>query len=408
MRALTVAAVVALVASATPPVAASTMDYQPCPQGQVEGDPLSDGAGPAGYLERLGLPNAHTIAKGTGVVVGVVDSGVDWNHPKLGTAAVAAPGIEVATGYALPPQAPGTPVDCDAHGTAVAGLIAAREDSEKRIYGVAPEATIYPVRFATRIEELDPDRIADAITAAVNHGARVLNLSFTLPDNRSSVGTAIQGALDRGVVVVASAGNEGISQPDMTPYPAAYPGVLGVAAVDDEGQPLRESLPGEWVDIAAPGTNLLSLAPQELYQYVGGTSFAAALVSGAAALVAQRYPNASPTEITTRLTSTAVRVRGGHDNKVGAGVVDPYAALIAPRPAPPAASPAPAGSIGTSPLPVDPGLDNATRIALAVTAILTVLALVAALASLAVRTARRRTVAAPTTPTPLPPPTDLR
>ncbi|RZS43087.1 type VII secretion-associated serine protease mycosin [Herbihabitans rhizosphaerae] len=327
------------------PAAVAQAQQPGCSAPVAQGEPQPP-AGQDPLIARLGLERAHELATGAGVTVGVVDSGVDWQHPKL-TGALAGPGTQIDESGTL---SAGQPLDCAPHGTMVAGLIAARRGTDPRVYGIAPQSAIYPVRFASPVENLRRDLLARGIRDAVDHGARVLNLSFATPVDDPAIRAAVADAVARGVVVVAAAGNEGRTQPGQTWYPAAYDGVLAVAAVDERGRPVEESNAGDWVDIAAPGVALTTTAPGGRYLTVGGTSFATAVVSGTAALVLQRYPKATAAEVADRLTSTAVRIAGPRDRRVGAGIVDPYAALTAPGAAVPSAPPRPK-QIEVAPLP---------------------------------------------------------
>ncbi|MFI7434368.1 type VII secretion-associated serine protease mycosin [Micromonospora haikouensis] len=277
-------------------------------------------------LTRLDPGAAWRVTRGEGVTVAVVDSGVSATHPLL--RGQVRPGRDF---NALPPNEG----RCDAagHGTIVAGIIAGREGTGSPFTGIAPAARILPVRVLpdtrrTNDEGL-PAQIGLAIRWAVDQGADVINLSLvTLP--RPELAAAVEYALAKGVVVVAAAGNRQEQQQDLPAYPAAYPGVIAVAGVDAQGGHVGSSVSGDYVDIAAPGLDIVGPAPRGqgyLAEPQGGTSFAAAYVSGVAALIRAAHPDLTPDGVAYRLTRTADNPPDGHNAEVGYGVVNPYRAV---------------------------------------------------------------------------------
>ncbi|MEV4540701.1 type VII secretion-associated serine protease mycosin [Micromonospora echinaurantiaca] len=295
-------------------------------------------------LRRLEPSSAWRLSRGAGVTVAVIDSGVSAIHPVLRGQ------VRQGRDFNGLAQQQGQ-CDLAGHGTMVAGIIAGREGTGQPFSGIAPQARILPVRVLpdTRRtnDEALPGQIAQAIRWAVDNGADVLNLSLvTLP--RPELADAIEYALDRKVVVVAAAGNRQEQQQDQPAYPAAYPGVIAVAGVDEQGGHVGSSVSGDYVDIAAPGLNIIGPAPGGdgyIAEPQGGTSFAAAYVSGAAALVRAAYPDLTPEQVAERLTRTADSPPDGHNAQLGYGVVNPYravASLLGTRSDPPAgALPAP-------------------------------------------------------------------
>ncbi|MFC8848761.1 MULTISPECIES: type VII secretion-associated serine protease mycosin [unclassified Micromonospora] len=277
-------------------------------------------------LTRLDPASAWRTTRGEGVTVAVVDSGVSATHPLL-------------RGQVRPGQdfnaLPRNEGQCDeaGHGTMVAGIIAGREGTGSPFTGIAPAARILPVRVLpdTRrtTDEGLPAQIGLAIRWAVDQGADVINLSLvTLP--RPELAAAVEYALGKGVVVVAAAGNRQEQQQNLPAYPAAYPGVIAVAGVDAQGGHVGSSVSGDYVDIAAPGLDILGPAPRGqgyLAEPQGGTSFAAAYVSGVAALVRAAHPDLTPEGVEYRLTRTADNPPDGHNAEVGYGVVNPYRAV---------------------------------------------------------------------------------
>ena len=389
-RAATVVALVTALSGLA--VTAAPEALAACRQPVPAGAALPAGAGQDPLIDRLGLRRVWELSTGRGVTVAVVDSGVDARHPKL-DGAVGAPtdfrtAFNNAAGFE---QGPGTGDDCENHGTPIAGIIAARAAGDERVLGVAPDARIAPVRFDGSLAQAPTAMIAAAIRAGADRGT-VINLSFAVGADEPAIRNAVQYALDRDVVVVAAAGNEAQSQPGLTWYPAAYPGVLAVAGVDAAGQPAQESNRGDWVDVAAPGEGLTALsAGGGGFVSVKGTSFATAVVSGVAALVRARYPAASQKDVVARIEGTAISPTGGRDERTGAGIVDPYLALTAQTPEAAPATAARAGNAADPAVPVAPVPQESPLLsprdagATAMAAILVGVAVVAALAGLTVR-----------------------
>ena len=370
-----------------------------CGQPVRPGGTLTADYGQDPLIDRLGLRRAWELSTGRGVTVAVVDSGVDARHPKL-AGAVDPPldfraSFTSAAGYE---RGPGTGDDCANHGTPIAGLIAGRAAGDERVLGVAPDARIAPVRFDGALEQAPAAMIADAIRAGADRG-RVLNLSFAVPVDNPQIRDAVAYALSRDVVVVAAAGNERRQQPGLTWYPAAYDGVLAVASVDPAGQPAEDSNRGPWVDIGAPGVDLVSLsAGGSGFVSVSGTSFATAVTSGVAALVRARYPGLTGPEVVARIEGSAVSPTGARDERTGAGIIDVYRALtdVAPQP-PPAAAPN-GDVVRVLPVPqAQPLLSGSGTTATVVTAVLLATATVTLVFGLAGRriAARRRGTGAP-------------
>jgi type VII secretion-associated serine protease mycosin len=302
-------------------------------------------------LRRLRPDLVWPLTRGQGVVVAVIDSGVSPNHPAL--AGQVRSGDDLVQG--------GTHGWCDesGHGTIIAGIIAGKQTTSSGFYGIAPGAKILPVRVLRNqqrsFDPNDPHRIATAIRWAVAQGADVINLSVVTP-NTTDLAAAVTFALAHNVVVVAAAGNEGNTQlRDQPAYPAAYPGVLAVAGVDENGNHVDTSTPGGYVDVAAPGKQIAGPAPNgngygEFAE--GGTSFAAAYVSGVAALARAYRPTESASEIVQRIERAAEHPAGGWDADVGFGVVDPYWAVASIGGA--GTSPGGAGAVTVPPPTPDP------------------------------------------------------
>ncbi|TCO54785.1 type VII secretion-associated serine protease mycosin [Actinocrispum wychmicini] len=272
-------------------------------------------------------------SKGAGVLVAVVDSGVDVDHPQLRRPGKVAGGRD----FVLPGAGPGA-FDCVSHGTGVAGIIAADPTPGIGFHGVAPDSTILPVRISDRdvndrgeTLRIDPQVLANGIRYASDAGAKVINLSLAGYDDYAVVREAVAYAVSRDALVVAAAGNgqgQRSESVELPSYPAAYDGVLGVGAIDINGARMTGSQVGRYVDITAPGAQVLTPTRVEGHAYVDGTSFAAPFVSGTAALVRAAWPKLSAAEVAQRLIATASPARGGINSPAyGAGIVNPYRAV---------------------------------------------------------------------------------
>ncbi|MBM6404235.1 S8 family serine peptidase [Phycicoccus sp. CSK15P-2] len=322
---------VAAPVAATPPPAVGTttpMAAGSCEEGRTQYVPDT----PPGLL-RLGATRAWPLATGAGVTVAVVDSGVDARNDHF-------PGGTVLEGRSL--VGGSARADRRLHGTAVAGIIAARPlGSRSGVQGLARGARILPVKVVpdeSREEgtgDADPGVLAEGIRWAADEGALVVNVSLSTPRDDARLRKATEYALGKGSLVVAAAGNRASDDDPEggVRYPAAYPGVLGVAATDGDDRVSDVSLRGEHVDLAAPGVDVLTTYGAWGDCYLGAegaTSYAAAYVSAAAALVAQRFPRSGPEAWAHRLTATAARDRrDARDDAVGWGVVQPVEALTA-------------------------------------------------------------------------------
>lgn len=281
------------------------------------------------HLDFLKVTQAHRISQGVGVTVAVIDTGVDAGHPDLRGAVL--PGTDLS---GSPEGRRDGRADTDGHGTSMAGLIAARGRGGARgALGIAPKARILPIRDAPTIAPVGGDPAA-SIEWAVAHGADVISMSFGGFEAHEELVAAVVAAQRADVVLVAAVGNRPLF--DAVGYPAGVPGVLAVAGVDRRGRHAEISATGPQVQIAAPAVDIVSTDRRggTGYRKGTGTSDAAAIVAGAAALVRARYPDLPAAEVVHRLTATA-RDAGaaGHDEEYGHGVLDLIAALTADVPA---------------------------------------------------------------------------
>ncbi|MGW4288743.1 type VII secretion-associated serine protease mycosin [Streptomyces sp. NPDC004673] len=320
-------------------------------------------------LSALHLDEAWRTTQGQGVTVAVLDTGVEDDHPDL--AGNVLPGKDMVGFGAGPGDRAWA-----RHGTAMAGIIAGHghgPGNGSGIMGVAPQAKILPVRVI--LEDKDTARakarvtrgnaLADGIRWAADHGADVINLS--LGDDSDSAhpepseDEAVQYALGKGVVVVASAGNGG-DKGDHVSYPAAYPGVIAVTAVDRYGTRASFSTRRWYAAVSAPGVDVVIADPDHRYYEGWGTSAASAFVSGAAALLKADRPKLTPAQVKKVLEDTARDApTGGRDDSRGFGMIDPAAALrSAARLKPENPRPAAYGEKYFGPGPDSPGSDSST------------------------------------------------
>ncbi len=302
--------------------------------GAVNPEPL---AAQQWNLAMVAAPDAWTRSKGAGVVVAVVDTGVDATHPDLAGRVLRE--IDLLPGVTPLPEQNG-------HGTRVASLIAGALNGVG-MAGVAPQAGILPVSALDPAGYGDSSTVAKGIIAATNAGARVINLSLGGPDRDPVLDKACAYAFSKGAVVVAAAGNS-FQWGNEVQYPAASPNVLAVASVDRTGNPSAFSNTGRHIDLAAPGEAVLAAIPvvapsNAMYDVESGTSFAAPHVSGALALVLSVNPKLTAAQAAAAVTRTAADdISGnGRDDQLGQGVVraDRAVALaraLAVTPAPPA------------------------------------------------------------------------
>jgi len=296
------------------------------------------------YWSPLKVDQAHKVTKGAGVVVAVIDTGVDATHPDLRGAVL--PGRQIVQ------NKPAGNEDGVGHGTGMAGLIAGRgHGSGDGILGIAPEAKILPVRPVN-----DTYFVGQGIRWAVGQGAKVITLAFEISPGEG-LQAAIREAIAADVVIVGTSGNEG-QEGNPREYPGAYEEVLTVGAVDRRNRVAPFSNHGAHVDLTAPGVDITVPSPEYGYVQARGTSASAALVAGAAALIRAEHPELSAADVVDRLTGTATdRGDKGKDDYYGAGQLNLLAALTAPQPKPSSAAPATADAPVAAPgrTPADDG-----------------------------------------------------
>lgn len=325
------------------------------------------------HLTKANFPAAFDMAKGTGVQIGIIDSEFFTDHPDL-SAKIRNP-RNFANG--TPGYGSGdvkAENDNQMHGTHVAGIAAASTDNGLGGSGAGFDATIVPAKVRTNFTpgggaSIDAGFVADVVEAIgymATQNVAVVNMSLGGTRDHPPIAAAIAALRARGITVVVAAGNNQQSDPNAPIYPASYPGAFAVANTRADNTINPTSSNGSWVDIAAPGTDILSTwdsrsARQESfpvngegnsrYGIISGTSMAAPVVTGLVALIKSVRPDLSPDEVEAVITSTATDLGSpGPDPQFGAGLIDANRAVAAaiayvrptPPPAPVPQPPAPA------------------------------------------------------------------
>ncbi|TDV42161.1 type VII secretion-associated serine protease mycosin [Actinophytocola oryzae] len=299
----------------------SSQEEEPCLPPPQSVDPSVPWA-----QRQLAPDKVWPLTDGAGVTVGVVDTGVDGHVPQL--QGVVLPGVDTTRPGHEPADS-----DCFGHGTFVAGIIAAVPAEGTGYAGVAPGARILPIRCATTDTpnapgSLTPEGMALGIRVAVDEGARVINVSASTTEPNPALADAVRYAEERDVVLVASAANSA-NEGDPVTYPAAFPSVIAVGAVDEAGQHADFSQTGPFVSLVAPGVEVLGLGPGGPGHWKGnGTSYSAPFVAGVAALVRAYRPGLSAAQVKHRLLATATHpALTLPDPALGWGMVNPLAAV---------------------------------------------------------------------------------
>ena len=269
---------------------------------------------PLGYDPvKTQFTSAWATADGTGVKVAVIDTGVQANHLDLVG--------QVITGrdFIADPDIAGGTTDPHGHGTHVAGIIAAA-DNAIGVVGGSPLATILPVRVLDSCGSGSTSVVAAGVLWAKNNGAKVINMSLGSTGNDPVLQAAVDAAVKDGVTVVAAAGNSASLSPL---YPGAYDSAIGVGAIDGTGGIASYSNRGVTIDIAAPGSTILSTLRNLDYGAMSGTSMASPVVAASVALLLQKCPALTPASVLARLRSTMSAGVTGFTTPGGVGVVQP-------------------------------------------------------------------------------------
>ncbi|MEU1487991.1 type VII secretion-associated serine protease mycosin [Streptomyces sp. NPDC005752] len=331
-RLLTSAAATAVLLVTLPVVPAAADDATQCtfPSKKYAGRPWS--------LQRVLMDELWEQSTGKGVRVAVIDTGVDVKNPQLTKAVDAGSGrnfldknLKDENGAKIERGKENGTTDVVGHGTKVAGIIAAREAKGTGFTGLAPDATIIPIQQNDAEGHGTAETLAQAIDyAVVQARADVINIS---QDTANAVKPApeleqaVNAALAKDIVIVASAGNDGLGGNIKKTYPASFPGVLAVASSDRNNERAAFSQSGDFVGVAAPGVDMISTVPGGGHCSDNGTSFSAPYVAGVAALIKAKHQDWTQKQIVAQIEQTAERSIAGHDHLVGWGVVDPVRAL---------------------------------------------------------------------------------
>ncbi len=271
------------------------------------------------HLNLLQIDKALKLAGNNGVKVAVIDSGVDFKHPDLKS-------------QVLPPYNAAAPANTSYpgdHGTHVAGIIGAAKDNGIGGHGINPNAKLLPIDVFNGKDGANDFVIAQGILYAIEQGADVINMSLGGYGESPLMKEAVQTAIDKGVTIVAAAGNEST---DNYSFPASYEGVISVGSTNDRNKLSSYSNYGPSVDLVAPGEEIYSTVHDETkgssFVKFSGTSMASPVVAGVASLLKSKYPDLKPHEIEAILETTAKDLgENGYDLTFGHGLVDPVNAL---------------------------------------------------------------------------------
>ena len=290
-----------------------TLDVPPIVEpGYYHNDPFA----PLTYGPELtGALKLHPTTGGSGQLIAVIDTGMDVDHPEL-----------AGRIYGKPINVTEYEWSADSHGTAVAGIIAANANNDLGIYGVAPNAQILAIKACQPKTEggmsarCRTSALIKAIDIAITQDAKIINMSLSGPPDKL-LAQYVSLAVQQGRLIVAGAGNGG---PQAKPgFPAALSGVLAVTAVDAANNLYEQATQGDYIDVAAPGVDIVSPVPGGQYPSLSGTSMAAAHATGIAALLLELVPSLDAQGI-AQLLKNNVRDLGmmGRDNRFGTGLLD--------------------------------------------------------------------------------------
>jgi subtilisin family serine protease len=265
--------------------------------------------------ETIRLEEAHRTARGQGVIIAVIDTAIDTDHPELANAVTAAFDA-MGEGSSNP----------EPHGTGIAGILA----SHAKLTGVAPESKLLSVRAFRSNGTASPAQstslqLLRGIDWAFDAGAKVMNMSFTGPLDLL-LERIIKTATEKGVIFVAAAGNNGPKAPPA--YPGAYPEVIAVTATDEKDRTYDKANRGDYISIAAPGVDIVAPALNGTYELSSGTSMAAAHVAGVVALLIEGDSHLSAADVRAILSSSARKpAKPLTKESIGAGIVDAASAV---------------------------------------------------------------------------------
>ncbi|AMA72432.1 MULTISPECIES: S8 family peptidase [Aneurinibacillus] len=271
-------------------------------------------------MPAINMEQAWDISKGReNVIIAVIDTGVDLTHPEFQG--------KLVKGHNVLNDSD-RPQDDNGHGTHVAGIIAAKTNNREGIAGIAWNNKIMPIKGIGSDGSGSSFDIARGIIWAADHGASVINMSVGNYHPSNVLHDAIKYAFSKNVVMVAASGNDHTSQPS---FPAAYPEVISVAAIDWQGNQANFSNYGSYIDVAAPGVDIPSTYVQGDYASLSGTSMACPHVAGLAGLIRSLNPELNNSEV-MKIIRAATWDAGqpGWDHYYGYGIVNvPHALQLA-------------------------------------------------------------------------------
>ncbi len=276
-------------------------------------------------INRIGSRIVNGLGNtGKGIKIGVLDTGIDYNHEVLKG--------NYRGGYNFVGNSPDA-IDDNGHGTHVAGTIAA-EDSDIGVVGVAPQAHIYSVKVLAFDSTGSTSDIVSGLEWSVENGMQIINMSLGSDDNSMSVNRAINNTYNAGILIVAAAGNAGnnVGTGDSMDYPAKYDSVVSVGATDKDDNRASFSSTGPRLELSAPGVKILSTLNGNKYGELSGTSMAAPHVTGVAALIMSSESGITNSRVRLRMQVTAknmTKITRGFMTKdwYGYGLVDAVRAV---------------------------------------------------------------------------------
>ncbi|HIW34365.1 MAG TPA: S8 family peptidase [Candidatus Paenibacillus intestinavium] len=256
-------------------------------------------------IDTVRAPQVWQYTTGRQIKIGVIDTGIDFQHPALKGSIL--PGINLIN-RGMPP------LDDNGHGTHIAGTIAASNPAHGMI-GIAPHALIAPVKAFDQNGSAYVSDIIQAIDWCVRNGMDVINMSFGMKTRSKAMLNAVIRAYNKGVIIVASSGNE--SKKKSIDYPARYPHTIAVGATNSLRKVAPFSNQGIYIDIFAPGDRIVSAWLNGDYHEMSGTSMATSHVSGAVALLLERSPHLKPNEIKSILKRSMQPLKYAKGRRVG-------------------------------------------------------------------------------------------
>jgi membrane-anchored mycosin MYCP len=345
------------------------------------------------------ITEGRSVTTGQPVVVGVVDSGFDARNPQIRV-------NHTATFDAVHPVNDANAYDCVGHGTEVTSIIAADPGASPLFHGVAPQVKIVPIKYTNGEQTTSAAPLVRALKFAVDQHVDIINLSS---GNGNKPTPALIAQFERaekaGIVVVVAGGNDADATSDPTVYPAAlstrFPNMIAVSAVDKFGSTGSFSTSGNYIDVAAPGVGVDAGERVTGFKSVMGTSYAAAFVTGTAALMLAAHPGLSPESIKDRIEATADPPPAAVPDKLyGYGILNPVLAVTGTQNDTVTPPPVPRGARVAPPLAQKPADRSLQHHALAVAIILLGLAVLVIAVAATLRGSRSPGRAAPRTSAP--------